>query len=131
LCILWEIDARDPKRRGALPPDDEAAPARPANGTGGRPSTASPLDLTPFLRPTSVAIVEASAVSGLAGYTAGELRTRDVTPRVIHHLGAWSIRVGRAAGHHVEPVMGVDPDLFIAAAEGTRRDELKEACGVW
>lgn len=68
-----------------------------------------------------------NAVSGLSGYTAGEVRTRDDTLSIIIHLGAETIRVGRAEGHHLEHVMGIDPDRFDAAAAGQHREELKDA----
>jgi 2-dehydropantoate 2-reductase len=65
-----------------------------------------------------------NAMSGLSGYGAGEIRSMDETLPVLILLGAETIQVGRAAGYDVEPVMGLDPARYVAAAEGVGRDEL-------
>ncbi|HWM35151.1 MAG TPA: 2-dehydropantoate 2-reductase [Pseudolysinimonas sp.] len=65
-----------------------------------------------------------NALSGITGYSAGEVRSRDDTLAVLVHLGAETIQVGRALGHRVEPVMGIDPGRFVDAARGVGRDQL-------
>ncbi|MGC4109312.1 MAG: 2-dehydropantoate 2-reductase [Nocardioides sp.] len=65
-----------------------------------------------------------NAMSGLSGYGAGEVRSMDDTLPVLILLGAETVRVGLASGHDVEPVMGLDPGRFVAAADGVGREEL-------
>lgn len=68
-----------------------------------------------------------NALSGLSGYSAGEVRSRDDTLSVLIHLGSETIKVGCALGHHVEAVMGLNPDRFVAASAGVGRNELVDA----
>jgi 2-dehydropantoate 2-reductase len=65
-----------------------------------------------------------NALSGLSGYTASEVRSRDDTLAVMLQLGAETINVARARGVEVALVMGIDPQRFVDAAGGVGTDSL-------
>jgi 2-dehydropantoate 2-reductase len=67
----------------------------------------------------------ANPLAGLSGYGSAEVRTEPVPRRIAIHLAAEVIRVGRALGHPVEPIYGIAPDRYLAAAEGRGRDEVE------
>ena len=60
----------------------------------------------------------ANAVAGLSGYGSAELRGTPVPRRISIQLAAEVVRVGRAAGYEVEPLMGLDAQRIVDAAEG-------------
>lgn len=65
-----------------------------------------------------------NALCGISGYDAGEVRSRDDTLSVLVELGAETVRVGRACGYDIEPIMGLAPQRYIDAAEGIGTDQL-------
>lgn len=65
-----------------------------------------------------------NALSGLSGYTASEVRSRDDTLAIMMQLGAETINVARALGIDVSLVMGLDPQRFVDAAAGIGADAL-------
>src|SRR5256885_4302089 len=60
----------------------------------------------------------ANGLAGLSGLGSAEGRTRDGVRRVAIHLAAETILVGRARGHEVEPIWGIEAQRFVDAAEG-------------
>ena len=67
----------------------------------------------------------ANPIAGLTGYGSAELRRRPETRRVSIQIAAEVIRVGRALGHDVETVSGMEPDRLLDAAEGRGLEELE------
>ncbi len=68
----------------------------------------------------------ANAVAGLSGYGSDELRGEKVPRRIAIQLAAEVVRVGRAAGYEVEPLMGLDAQRIVDAAEGRGLEALEE-----
>ena len=60
----------------------------------------------------------ANPIAGLSGHGTAEVRTEPGPRRLAVHLGAEVIRVGRAAGHEVEPIFHITAQRFVDAAEG-------------
>ena len=60
----------------------------------------------------------ANPLAGLTGLGTADVRSDLVTRRLAIHLGAEAILVGQALGHPVEPIWGIAPERFVAAAEG-------------
>ncbi len=60
----------------------------------------------------------ANGLAGLSGLGSAEVRTRDGVRRVAIHLAAEAILVGRARGHEVEPIWGIEAQRFVDAAQG-------------
>jgi 2-dehydropantoate 2-reductase len=60
----------------------------------------------------------ANPLAGLSGLGTAEVRTEPGPRRLSVHLGAEVIRVGRAAGHEVEPIFHIAAQRFVDAAEG-------------
>ncbi|HEV8632767.1 MAG TPA: 2-dehydropantoate 2-reductase [Chloroflexota bacterium] len=60
----------------------------------------------------------ANPLAGLSGYGTAEVRTEPLPRRIAIQVGAEVIRVGRAAGHEVEPIMGIAAQRIVDAAEG-------------
>src|SRR5262245_36142130 len=60
----------------------------------------------------------ANPLAGLSGYGSAEVRTEPTPRRIAIHIAAEVIAVGRAAGHEVEPIYGIDPQRFVDAAAG-------------
>jgi 2-dehydropantoate 2-reductase len=67
----------------------------------------------------------ANPLAGLSGYGSAEIRTEPIPRRIAIHIAAEVIRVGRAAGHEVEPIFGIDPQRFVDAVEGHGLDALE------
>ena len=60
-----------------------------------------------------------NALAGLSGLGSAELRLEPGPRRVSIHLGAEVVRVGRAHGHTIEPLIGgIDAQRIVDAAEG-------------
>jgi 2-dehydropantoate 2-reductase len=60
-----------------------------------------------------------NALAGLSGLGSAELRLEPGPRRVSIHLGAECVRVGRAHGHTIEPLIGgIDAQRVVDAAEG-------------
>ena len=60
-----------------------------------------------------------NALAGLSGLGSAELRLEPGPRRVSVHLGAEVVRVGRAYGHTIEPLIGgIDAQRIVDAAEG-------------
>jgi 2-dehydropantoate 2-reductase len=57
-------------------------------------------------------------LAALTGFGAAEVRLDERCERLGVKLGAEVIKVGRAAGHEVEPVFKMPPEVVVAAAEG-------------
>ena len=60
----------------------------------------------------------ANGLAGLSGLGSAEVRTKDGVRRVAIHLAAEAIKVGRARGHEVEPIWGIEAQRFVDASEG-------------
>jgi 2-dehydropantoate 2-reductase len=60
----------------------------------------------------------ANPLAGLSGLGSAEVRSEPAPRRIAIHLAAEVIRVGRAVGHEVEPIYGIDAQRFVDAAEG-------------
>ena len=60
----------------------------------------------------------ANGLAGLSGLGSAEVRTRDGVRRVAIHLAAEAILVGRARGHEVEPIWGIEAQRFVDAVKG-------------
>jgi 2-dehydropantoate 2-reductase len=60
----------------------------------------------------------ANPLAGLSGLGTAEVRTESGPRRLAVHLGAEVIRVGRAAGHEIEPIYGITAQRFVDAVEG-------------
>jgi 2-dehydropantoate 2-reductase len=67
----------------------------------------------------------ANGLAGLSGLGSAEVRTRDGVRRVAIHLAAEAIKVGRARGHEVEPIWGIEAQRFVDAAEGRRMADVE------
>ncbi len=66
----------------------------------------------------------ANPLAGLSGLGSAEVRSLPLPRRIAMHLAAEVIRVGRAAGHEVEPIYGIAAQRFVDAAEGKGADEV-------
>ena len=62
----------------------------------------------------------ANAVAGLSGYGSGEVRARDDTRWLCIRIAAEVIEVGRAHGHEIDGVWGIDAQRFVDVANGSR-----------
>jgi len=60
----------------------------------------------------------ANPLAGLSGFGSAEVRTEPIPRRIAIHIAAEVINVGRATGHEVEPIYGIDPQRFVDAAAG-------------
>ena len=60
----------------------------------------------------------ANPLAGLSGLGSAEIRTELPVRRIAIQVAAEVIRVGRAAGHEVEPIFGIAAQRFVDAAEG-------------
>lgn len=60
----------------------------------------------------------ANPLAGLSGYGTTEVRTEPIPRRIAIHVAGEVVRVGRAAGHEVEPLMGIEAQRFVDAAAG-------------
>ena len=71
----------------------------------------------------------ANPLAGLSGLGTAEVRTEPGPRRVSVHLAAEVIRVGRAAGHEVEPIFHITAQRFLDAAEGRGLAEVEADIG--
>lgn len=60
----------------------------------------------------------ANPLAGLSGLGSAEVRSEPVPRRIAIHVAAEVIRVGRASGHEVEPIYGIEAQRFVEASEG-------------
>jgi 2-dehydropantoate 2-reductase len=67
----------------------------------------------------------ANALAGLSGYGSAEIRTEPVPRRIALQLAAEVVRVGRAEGHEIEPIWGIDAQRLVDAAAGRGLDEVE------
>jgi 2-dehydropantoate 2-reductase len=66
----------------------------------------------------------ANPIAGLTGYGSAEVRSVREPSLVAVQIAAEVIRVGRASGHEVEPIYGIDPERYVDAAQGKGLDAL-------
>ena len=66
----------------------------------------------------------ANAVAGLSGYGSGEVRARDDTRWLCIRIAAEVIEVGRAHGHEIDGVWGIDAQRFVNVANGDDSTQL-------
>jgi 2-dehydropantoate 2-reductase len=59
-----------------------------------------------------------NALAGLSGLGSAEIRLEPGPRRIAIQLGAEAVRVGRALGHEIEPLIGIDAQRIVDAAEG-------------
>ncbi|MGH7322025.1 MAG: ketopantoate reductase family protein, partial [Candidatus Rokuibacteriota bacterium] len=60
----------------------------------------------------------ANPLAGLSGLGSAEIRSAPESRRIAIQIAAEAIRVGRAAGHDIEPMLGIDSQRFVDGAEG-------------
>jgi 2-dehydropantoate 2-reductase len=60
----------------------------------------------------------ANPLAGLSGLGTAEVRADPTARRIAIQIGAEVVRVGRAAGYEVEPLMGIAAQRIVDAAEG-------------
>ncbi len=60
----------------------------------------------------------ANPIAGLSGYGSGEVRSRDDTRWLCIRIAAEVIEVGRAHGHQIDGVWGIDAQRFVDVAHG-------------
>ena len=60
----------------------------------------------------------ANPIAGLTGYGSGEVRSRDDTRYLCIRIAAEVIEVGRAHGHNIDGVWGIDAQKFVDVANG-------------
>jgi 2-dehydropantoate 2-reductase len=115
---IGELDGRDTPRARALVAVLEAvAPARLTTNLLGE-------------RWSKLAVnCMANALAGLSGLGSNEVRTLEGPRRLAMQLAAEVIRVGRAAGHEVEPLFGVPAARIVDAAEGRGAAEVERQLG--
>ena len=68
-----------------------------------------------------------NGVAGLSGYGTADVRTLEGPRRIGIQLGAETIRVAKALGFEVAPVLNVQPDDLVAAAEGRKLEAVEES----
>jgi 2-dehydropantoate 2-reductase len=59
-----------------------------------------------------------NALAGLSGLGSAEIRLEPGPRRIAIQLGAEAVRVGRALGHEIEPLIGIAAQRVVDAAEG-------------
>ena len=59
-----------------------------------------------------------NALAGLSGLGSAEIRLEPGPRRIAIQLGAEAVRVGRALGHAIEPLIGIAAQRIVDAAEG-------------
>ncbi|MCC7372334.1 MAG: 2-dehydropantoate 2-reductase [Chloroflexi bacterium] len=60
----------------------------------------------------------ANPIAGLSGYGSNEVRTLPEPRGIAIQVAAEVIKVGRAAGYEIEPLMGIEAQKFVDASEG-------------
>ena len=68
-----------------------------------------------------------NAIAGLTGLGTAEVRTASEPRRVSIHLGAETVKVARALGYKLQPVMGLPADSLIDAVNGRNVEETETA----
>ena len=66
----------------------------------------------------------ANPIAGLSGYGSGEVRAREETRWLCTRIAAEVVQVGRAYGHNIEAVWGIDSQKFVDVANGGDSTEL-------
>ncbi|MDE2989320.1 MAG: 2-dehydropantoate 2-reductase [Chloroflexota bacterium] len=66
----------------------------------------------------------ANPIAGLSGYGSGEVRAREETRWLCIRIAAEVVQVGRAYGHNIEAVWGIDSQKFVDVANGGDSSEL-------
>lgn len=66
----------------------------------------------------------ANPIAGLSGYGSGEVRAREETRWLCIRIAAEVVKVGRAYGHNIEAVWGIDSQKFVDVANGGDSTEL-------
>jgi 2-dehydropantoate 2-reductase len=67
----------------------------------------------------------ANPLAGLSGLGSAEVRSEAAPRRIAIHLAAEVIRVGRALGHQIEPLFGIEAQRFVDAAAGRGLEEVE------
>jgi 2-dehydropantoate 2-reductase len=67
----------------------------------------------------------ANPLAGLSGLGSAEVRMEPGPRRVAIQIAAEVIRVGRACGHEVEPIFGIEAQRFVDAAGGRGREAVE------
>ncbi len=67
----------------------------------------------------------ANPLAGLSGLGSAEIRSAPDSRRIAIQIAAEAIRVGRAAGHEIEPIFGIDSQRFVDGAEGRGLETLE------
>jgi 2-dehydropantoate 2-reductase len=67
----------------------------------------------------------ANGLAGLSGLGSAEVRTSPGVRRVAINLAAEAIQVGRACGHEVEPIWGIEAQRFVDAAKGQGMEDVE------
>ncbi len=68
----------------------------------------------------------ANPLAALSGLGSAEVRSAPATRRIAIHVAAEVIEVGRACGHDVEPIYGIDAQRFVDAARGRGLEAVEE-----
>jgi 2-dehydropantoate 2-reductase len=66
-----------------------------------------------------------NALAGLSGLGSAEIRLEPGPRRIAIQLGAEAVRVGRALGHTIEPLIGIEAQRIVDAAEGRGLSEVE------
>jgi 2-dehydropantoate 2-reductase len=66
----------------------------------------------------------ANPIAGLSGYGSNEVRTIPLPRDIAIQVAAEAITVGRAAGYEIEPLMGIEAQKFVDAAQGKNAEAL-------
>src|SRR5215831_12662747 len=67
----------------------------------------------------------ANPIAGLSGLGSAEVRSEPLPRRIAIHIAAEVIQVGRAAGHEVEPIYGIEAQRFVDAAAGRGLEQVE------
>ncbi|MFQ5830346.1 MAG: ketopantoate reductase family protein [Candidatus Methylomirabilia bacterium] len=67
----------------------------------------------------------ANPLAGLSGLGSAEVRSEPEPRRIAVHIAAEVIKVGRALGHEVEPIYGIDAQRVVDASEGRGLDRVE------
>ena len=104
---VGELDGRDTQRaRELVRVMNDVAPARLTTNLWGE-------------RWSKLAVnCMANPLAGLSGLGSAEVRSQPVPRRIAIQIAAEVIEVGRAYGHEVEPIFGIEAQRFVDAAEG-------------
>jgi 2-dehydropantoate 2-reductase len=111
---IGELDGRDtPRARKLIEIMNDVAPSRLTSNLFGE-------------RWSKLAVnCMANPLAGLSGLGSAEIRGEPVPRRIAIQIAAEVIRVGRAAGHEVEPIFGIAAQRIVDAADGRGLDEVE------